>query len=197
MKSFADYLTESKKTYAFLVKVAGELDAEFEPHLKTAMERFSVAKFSKGKSTPIQETLVDFPTIKNQKVTTFEIEVHYPTTPQVLQNYVADCCKCDKGMVVVRGMNEAAVSHQELENRKESEDKPLIGQCDMPSSDNQDLVGEKWKMAMLKDLMKEKNAGQQYTGVNDVLLADKLPEEKVTDMAEGNVISPIGSKGKK
>ena len=197
MKSFAEYLTESKKTYAFLVKVAGDLDAEFETHLKTAMERFAVAKFSKGKTAPIQETLIDFPALKNQKVTTFEVELHYPTTPQVLQNYIADCCKCNRETVIVRGMNEAAVSHQETENRKESEDKALIGQCDMPASDNQDIVGEKQKMSMLKDLMKEKHSGEQYKGVNDAILADKLPSEKSTEMSEGNVISPIGSKGKK
>lgn len=197
MKSFVEYLTESKKTYAFLVKVAGELDGEFETHLKTAMERFAVAKFSKGKTAPIQETLVDFPALKNQKVTTFEVEVYYPTTPQVLQNYISDCCKCNRETVIVRGTNEAAVSYQEAENRKESQDKALIGQCDMPASDNQDIVGEKQKMSMLKDLMKDKHAGEQYKGVNDALLADKQPAEKVTDMGEGNTISPIGSKGKK
>lgn len=197
MKSFAEYLTEGKKTYAFLVKVAGDLDAEFETHLKTAMERFAVAKFSKGKTVPIQETLVDFPTIKNQKVTTFEVEVHYPTTPQVLQSYIADCCKCNRETVIVRGVNEAAVSYQEAENRKESADKPLIGQCDMPASNHQDIVGEKQKMSMLKDLMKEKHGGEQYKGVNDAILASKQPSEKPTEMVEGNVISPIGSKGKK
>lgn len=197
MKSFAEYLTESKKTYAFLVKVAGDLDKEFESHLKTAMERFALAKFSKGKSVPIQETLADFPTLKNQKVTTFEVEVHYPTTPQVLQNYIADCCKCGREMLVVRGVNEAAVSYQEAENRKESEDKALIGQCDMPASDNQGIVGEKQKMSMLKDLMKEKHGGDQYKGVNDALLADNQPAEKAAEMGEGSTISPIGSKGKK
>lgn len=196
MKTFKDYLTESKKTYAFLVKVAGDLDEEFEPHLKTAMEKFSVAKFSKGKTAPIQETLCDFPQLKNEKVTTYEIEVYYPTTPQVLEAYIADCCGCSRGHVLVRGVNEAAVSHQEEENRKESENKPLIGQCDPPPSDHQDLVGEKWKMSMLQDLMKEKHGGEQYKGVNDSILANNLPSEKSKEMAEGNSISPIGSKGK-
>lgn len=197
MKSFAEYLTESKKTYAFLVKVAGDLDNEFETHLKTAMERFAVSKFSKGKTAPIQETLIDFPALKNQKVTTFEVEVLYPTTPQVLQNYIADCCKFSREMLVVRGVNEDAVSYQEVENRKESKDASLIGQHDMPASDHQDMVGEKWKMSMLKDLMQEKHGGEQYKGVNDALLADKQPAEKITVMDEGNTISPIGSKGKK
>lgn len=197
MKSFAEYLTESKKTYAFLVKVAGDLDTEFEGNLKTAMERFAVAKFSKGKSTPIQEVQMDFPALKNEKVTTFEVEVNYPTTPPVLQNYIADCCKCNREMIVVRGANEGLISRQEGLNSNESKDKPLIGQCDMPDSDNQDIVGEKQKMSMLKDLMKDKHAGEQYKGVNDGILASKAPSEKATEMAEGNSISPIGSKGKK
>lgn len=197
MKSFAEYLTESKKTYGFLVKIAGDLPEGFEASMKTALERFSVAKLSKGKTTPIQETQLDFPGLKNEKVTVFDVEVHYPTTSQVLQNYLADSCKCNKDHIIVRGSLEGGVSCQEEENRNESKDKPLIGQCDMPGSDNQGIVGEKQKMTMLKDLMKDKHAGEQYKGVNDSILAKTAPTEKVTEMGEGNIISPIGSKGKK
>jgi hypothetical protein len=44
MKSFNEYLTESKKTYEFKIKIAGDLDEEFKTKLKGAMERFSIVK---------------------------------------------------------------------------------------------------------------------------------------------------------
>ncbi len=197
MKSFKDYLTESKKTYAFKIKVAGKLEDGFAEDLRAAMTKFSIANLSKGKSSPIQENQTDFPQLKNESVTVFDLEVHYPTTPPVLEQYISDMCGCAKTHLVVRGANEAAVNHQEAENFKEAQAKPLIGQCDPQPSDNQDLVGEKQKMSMLKDLMKDNHMGEQYKSVNDAILAGSAPTEKSSEMPEGTSISPIGSKARK
>jgi hypothetical protein len=50
---------------------------------------------------------------------------------------------------------------------------------------------------MLKDLMKEKHAGEEYKGVNDAILASSSPRGTATEMPEGTSISPIGSKALK
>lgn len=197
MKSFKDYLTESKKTYAFKIKVAGKLEDGFAEDLRAAVSKFSVVNLSKGKTSPIQENQTDFPQLKNESVTVFDLEIHYPTVPPVLEQYISDMCKCPKTHLIVRGANEAAVNHQEAENFKEAEEKPLIGQCDPAPADNQGIVGEKHKMSMLKDLMKDKHMGEQYTGVNDAILAKTSPTEKQSEMPEGTSISPIGSKARK
>jgi len=195
MKTFADYLTESKKTYAFTVKVAGDLAEGFNDKLKAAMERYSIANISKGKRAPITENPMDFPQLKNVNVTAFNVEVYYPTTSQVLEQYICQCCGCKEGMVVVRAANEIAEQHQEELNKKETKDKPLIGQCDFPDSNHQDLVGEKKISSFLKDLASVKHGGEQYTGVNDQLLAKSAPSEKAPATIEsGASISPIGSK---
>lgn len=197
MKSFKDYLTESKKTYAFKIKVAGDLPEGFSDDLRSAMNKFSIANLNKGKTSPIQENQADFPQLKNESVTVFDLEVHYPTTPQVLEQYISDVCGCAKTHLRVRGANEAAVSYQEEENFKEADKKPLIGQCDPPPADHQDLVGEKQKMSMLKDLMKEKHMGEEYKGVNDAILAKSAPSEKASELPTETTISPIGSKARK
>jgi hypothetical protein len=68
---------------------------------------------------------------------------------------------------------------------------------DYNKEDNQSLAGEVSKMNLLKDLLKVKNAGEAYTGVNDVLLSKDVPTgEKAAEMPEGDKTSPIGSKGK-
>lgn len=194
MKTFADYLTESKKTYAFTVKVAGDLAEGFADKLKSGLERYSVATISKGKRAPISENPVDFPQLKNVNVTAFNVEVHYPTTPAVLEQYICHCCGCKEGTVVVRAANEIAEQEQEKANRKEAE-KPLIGQCDPPPSNHQNLVGDKKVSDFLKELSKVKHGGEQYKGVNDSILAKTSPTEKSSEMPEaGASISPIGSK---
>jgi hypothetical protein len=80
MKSFTEYLTESKKTYEFKIKVAGDLSEGFSTELKSAMEKFAVVKLSNGKRTPIQEVPLDFPNLKNSHVTVFDLEVTGTTT---------------------------------------------------------------------------------------------------------------------
>lgn len=196
MKSFKEYLTESKKTYAFKVKVAGEMQEGFEAELKSALEKFSVVKIGAGKRTPIQETPLDFPELKNKQVTVWDVELNYPTTPQVLENYIADVCKCSLGCIRVRAANEPSEQYQAAMLEPEKESDALLN-SDYPKEDNQGLVGEKSKMGLLKDLEKVKHGGEQYTGVNDVLLAKDAPSEKATAMPEGNTVSPVGSKAQK
>ena len=188
MKSLKDYIVESKKTYAFKVKVAGDLPDGFESTLKTAMERFSVASMSKGKRTPITEKPLDFPQLTNTHVNVFDVEVHYPTTPQVLETYICQTCSCTSDRCRVYAANQVAEQHQEEENRKEAEKKPLIGQCDPPPANHQDLVGDKKISSFLKDLAAD----------SKTRAAKDQPKEKATPMPEpGASISPIGSKAQK
>ena len=58
MKSFNEYLTESKKTYKFKIKAAGELPEGFEDKMERALNKYEVVKFSKGSTTPIDLSLI-------------------------------------------------------------------------------------------------------------------------------------------
>lgn len=196
MKGFKDYLFESKKTYAFKIKLAGDLAEGCEEKLKAAMERFSVEKMSSGKRTPISETPLDFPTMKNSSVTLFDVEINYPTTAEVLENYISQCCGHPLHCIKVVSANLPATQYQEELNKKEAE-KPLIGQCDPQPSNNQELVGDKKVSDFLKDLAKVKHAGEPYNGVNDQLLVKSTPTEKASEMPEGSTISPMGATAKK
>ena len=64
MKRFAEYLTESKKTYNFKVRVAGELPENFADDMERALTKYEIVKISNGKKTPITEKTVRFPSIK-------------------------------------------------------------------------------------------------------------------------------------
>ena len=102
MKSFHEYLTESKKTYSFKVKVAGDLPEGFKPSVESAMQKYGLVKMSGPKRTPIKEVVMDFPHLSNESVCVFEIEVNYPTTPDVLQDYLSRSLKFPGSHIVVR-----------------------------------------------------------------------------------------------
>jgi hypothetical protein len=78
---------------------------------------------------------LDFPELKNINVTVFNVEVNYPTTTQVLENYISQVCSCTLENIRVRTANQDAEQAQEQANKKEAE-KPLLGQCDPAPSNH-------------------------------------------------------------
>jgi hypothetical protein len=183
MKSFEEYLTESKKTYQFKIKVAGDLSEDFSSKLNSAMEKFSVVKLSKGKRTPIQEVPLDFPNLKNSTVTVFELEVTYPTTPQVLEAYLSQVCSVNPSRVVVRTANSPSEEYQKHMTDKSTQ---IIGEVEEDIPGGQDMVGEKRISSFLKDLASVSKEVKDQ------------PKEKASPMPEsGASISPIGSKAQK
>lgn len=176
MKSFKEYLTESKKVFEFKVKVAGSCPKDCAKLIKGALSEFKVENCSAGKSTPIQETQVDFPSHKNIGVTVFDVSVSYPATSVQLRSLIAEATGLSADCIKVRTIGEEA--EVELNHAHDNlSGEALLGK-DYESSNNQDLVGEKHTMSLLRDLNKVKHNGTQVTGTNDSLLASKLPSEK-------------------
>lgn len=182
MKTFIDYLIESKEDYKynFMIKVAGDLPENAEECMETCLQKYQVSKFSKVKTTPIQPKLLDFPNMENVQVTIFEAELEYPATSAVLTNYIAEQTGISVDRIRVRSPREEAEAALNVENI-DSEDKkgPLLTQ-DYEKTNFQKLVGDKGVSNFLKDLAKVRKEHQptQYKGVNDELLAKSFPKEK-------------------
>jgi hypothetical protein len=152
MKSFAEFLTESKKTYAFKIGVAGPLPEGFQERLEMGLKKYDVASLSKGKKTPIQERPLDFPNLQNMEVTYFEAEVSYPTTVQVLHEYLSQLCSVNRTHIIVRSGTEP----QELYQSQPESDtyEALLTKEDLGGVDGQKSVGGNRVMELLKELEK-------------------------------------------
>jgi len=200
MKPFSKYLKESQeeKKYVFKVKVAGDLPDNCEDCMETALQKYQVSKFTKGKSTPIQATLREFPNVKNASMTVFEVELDYPATSAVLVELLASSTGVSRDCIRVRTPIEEANLEIETEHMEDSDakSKSVLTQ-DYAKENNQGMVGEKHMTNFLKDLAKVRKESQptQYKGVNEKLLAKSLPKGKSEDMAKpGPAKSLLGSK---
>lgn len=197
MKTFKEYLTESKKTYSFKVKVAGDLSEDFSNKLKTAMDRFSVVKLTNGKRVPIAETPLDFPNLRNINVTIFEVEVSYPTTREVLENYISQVCGCPAGHVRVLGANDPQDLYKEAEvSEKESLDDTLLATEDLGGESGQESVGQTRVLGLLKELDKV-NADRKANTVKTVSKPGKEMSDPVFEGPKDGTVSPVGSKAVK
>lgn len=199
MKSFVDYLKESKeeKKYTFKIKVAGDLPEHCEDVMETSMQKYQVSKFTKGKSSPIQANLVDFPTVKNASVTVFEVELDYPTTSSVLAELLANSTGISRDCIRVRTPLEDAVIDLENTYSADEKSKESLLTKDYPKENFQDKVGQKHVTSFLKDLAKARKENQpvQYKGANEALLAKKVPTAKSEEMPKvGPARSLFGSK---
>lgn len=204
MKSFTEYLIESadEKKYAFKIKIAGDLPENCEDCMETALQKYKVSRFTKGKSTPIQENLLDFPNVKNAAMTVFEAEVDYPATSAVVAELISSATGIGKDCIRVRTPQEEAnweVEHEHAVQKEDSKEaKALLGQ-DYEKTKEPVLAGDKYVSNFLKDLAKSrKDSGpEQYKGANEPLLAKKLHKEKADVMpAAGPARSLFGKTNK-
>jgi hypothetical protein len=188
MKTFKEYLTESKKVYSFKVKVAGPLPEKFQEGLKARMSRCN-GTVEKLSTTPIQESPLDFPELTNMEVTVFEVVCEYPvTSPEI----VADI----KGMGVdeacfrVRGSNEPTEQEQVLANAEPSGE-ALLDEQDLEKGNtkikHKDYFGDDFNKSFLKDLEKTAKARKKENGQGEY----KLPKAK---QDKEGAKSAIGSK---
>jgi hypothetical protein len=193
MKSFKQYLLESKQVYEFKIKVIDELTTCQLDKLKGALARFSVESFSSGTRTPIQETQVDFPSHKNVAATVYDVVLGYPATSFQIHQMAAETMGLSECCIKVRSMLEE--QEIDLNNKFNTASGESLLTKDYENENNQKIVGDAHTMSLLKELGKVKTQGDQYTGVNDSLLAKKSPSEKPASVCTNvGTTSPIGSR---
>lgn len=185
MKSFKEFLTESQKTYKFKVRVAGELPEGFEPKLKTNMEKFEVVSLSAAKRAPITERPLDFPQLQNVEVTTYEVEIKYPTTSHILEQYLVQNCVIPHSHITVRGEFDPIEEQQSQEEPKEYT--TLLATEELGGENAQDAVAGNRVMGLLKEL----EAARKERDIDPMEGAPKGDSKDIT--TEENSKSPIGS----
>ena len=186
MKTFSDFLTESKKTYKFFIRVAGDLPEGFKDRLETNLQKYDLVSLSGGKRTPIQEKPLDFPQLQNMEIHHFEAEVNYPVTSHVLEHYLVDNCVIPHTHIIVRREGEPVESYQE--DIKDAETyETLLTTEDMGGESAQESVGTNRVM----DLLKELEAARKERDVDPV---DGIKAGESKDIGETeNTKSTIGS----
>lgn len=151
MKSLKDILIESKKTYPFKIGVAGELPEGFNDRLRMALEKFTVDSLSSSKKTPIQEHPLDFPKLENMEVTYWNAELKYPTTEDILKEYLGSVCSVDVSHIVVRNTN-SPLSAEIADVSTDETYEVMLTKEDMGGESSQESVGSNRVMDLLKEL---------------------------------------------
>jgi len=187
MKTFKEYLAESKKVYSFKIKVAGELPEKFQEGLKARLDRCKVVTLEKQATTPIQKTPLDFPTLENKEVTVFEVVCEYPITAPEIAVDIKNM-GLDEDCFRVRGSGEPSEQDQVLADNQPSGES-LLNDSQYKETDNakhKDYFGDDFNKGFLKDLSKAAKDRKK----DGVQTEYKLPKAKLD---KAGAKSAIGS----
>lgn len=176
MKSFKEYLAESKRTFAFRVKVADcDLDSDTLDKIERSLSEFRLANMTKPKSLPITHSN-EFHTLGPVGVKMFDINTDYPAIPPQVQSAIHRAT----GIPLVN----IFVTNPTLNNDISDWDKPtgeaLLDDPELTQddADAQERVGLKRIDSLLKELSKDRHETEQVKGHNDEILAKSAPKEK-------------------
>jgi hypothetical protein len=177
MKTFKDYLTESKKVYSFKVKVAGEIPEGFENQLKSKLDRCKVVTFEKMSTTPVQKVPLDFPTMTNKEVTIYEVITEYPITSPEISRDIKEL-GLSEACFRVRGSNEPSEQDQALMDSDEAAKiDALLSDSTYKEATNakhKEYFGDEFNKGFLKDLQKASKDRNKEEGKGEY----KLPKTK-------------------
>ena len=197
MKAYKQYLAESSRAYPFRVRIADvELDSDILDRIERGLAQFELAEITKPKSQPIART-AEFATLGPVAREQFDIVLNYPTNPEGVRAAIHQHAKIPMANIVVRypGQDDL-VGEQEEKPQHTTDGTALLINTELADSDtdHQEHVGDKHTFSLLKALEKMKNSPEQYTGVNDQLLAKSAPAEptaKTTNQTPQNNKSPV------
>lgn len=187
MRSFKEYLTESKRTYDFKVKIAGDVSADNEQMLETLLNKFQVASFKKTGKTPIQALPLDFPLIKHAEVNIYEVSLDYPTTQWELHEYLSSNLRIGRDQIVVRNPFEPTEEYQAPKQAHEGTLLQDPNYTEVTRVDSKKYYGTEYNMSFVKALNDTIKAQRKEQG-------QQIPTESAvqysTDSKE-NTTSPI------
>lgn len=193
MKTFKEYLAESKKVYSFKIKVAGELPENFEKNVKAKLDKCQVSTFEKVSTTPVQELPLDFPELENKEVHIYDIVCEYPITPHEITTHLTEmgmeeCC------FKVRGAGEPSEVDQITTQETPSGAAKLSDSTykeDGVQVKHKDYFGNDFNKSFLKELEKVSKERKKELG-HDKGKPDVLGSAPKVKSKEG-AKSPMGS----
>lgn len=189
MKSFKEHLMESKRSYPFKIKIAGDITNEEESKLKSLLEKYQVSEFKKSGKTPVQALPLDFPRLTNAEINIWEVVLEYPVTSFELLNYIGNGLRLHEQFIVVKSPNEPSEKYQEPVTAREG---ALLNDSEYkeaPNANFDDYYGDKYNASFVKALNDDLKAQRKARG-------EVIPEgddgKTLNDIPQGNN-SPIKS----
>lgn len=190
MKSFKEYLAESKKVYSFKVKIAGDVPENFANDLKSRLSEKEVVTFESMTKLPVRKVPMDFPQLSDMDVHVFDVVTEYPATPEEIKKHIEEMACCEHYVVKYSSDPSEEDQINMFSDAKQGSRLEDANYGDSPKVKHKDYFGDDFNAGFLKDLQKTAKEHSKDQKARDKAF-EKVGQAK-TDKA-GNA-SPVGSK---
>jgi hypothetical protein len=181
MKTFKEYLTESKKVYSFRVKIADcDLDGEMLDKIEKAISAYQLVDITKPKRLPVSRCK-EFAKLGPVGREVLEISTAYPTIPPQIQQSIHAATGIALDHIYVANLMADDTEQDPISDHEEA---PILTKDYSGNNTAQNIVGMHRVESLLKELTKEKHGGEQHKGVNDDILAKSVPAEKAATTSD-------------
>jgi hypothetical protein len=160
-KTFKGYVAESKTEYKYVLKFAvNEMTDVMIDQLEAGLAKYDLKSASSFRKTPIQESPLDFPNVKNTAVFICDLTLGYPGSLDFLRIYVCNCVGISPALLAVYSENDPRQIETDLYLDRNSEEykkkyKTRLGSDyeQVPGAEAE-TYGEKYNTNFLKELEK-------------------------------------------
>lgn len=185
MKTFAQYLVESEKTFDYRIKIVGDVPADFIKAFKEKLKKYDPVKIGEVKKTPILSKPQDFPAFTNQSVSIMDCTFRYPAIPpQIAQT--ASLLGLEEDRIMINELHWAEGMDKELLGIEE-QSKDLLN-TPYPAPDAEQKKLKKEYADSNQQLVKNSAEGARFT----VAGGRTPPAETTNDLPQG-IKSPLST----
>lgn len=156
-KTFTSYVAETKREYKYVLKFAvHDMPDSLIDILESSLSKYDLREASAFRKTPIQESPLDFPNIKNTPVFICDITLGYPGSLDFLRTYICNNLGISTSQLAVYSENDPRQIETDLYLERSSEEykekyKTRLG-SDYEETGDKDMYGEKYNLTFLKEL---------------------------------------------
>ena len=147
-KNFKEYLMESAKQYKYTLKIAiDEIDNRMLDRNEHCLGPYQLTSASSFKKTPIQESPLDFPNVKNYAVHISELVMEYPASRDFLETFISNKLGISEQQVVVYSENDPRKFETELHLERSNPDykknyKAVLGDDEYPQTEDVETLDD-------------------------------------------------------
>jgi len=160
MKSFTQYLTESKKTYTYRIKLAKECSGEDLTRIENHLAKYDVQKVSSPTKLMLQSVPYDFPQLRGYEIYVVEFETNLPASAYQIQTELQTLLGISDGFMKVRSDQEPLEkAEMELNGADTKEVSSLLADSTYSEAESinpDDYFGDKYNTSFVKELLKLK-----------------------------------------
>ena len=187
MKTFAQYLTESEKTFDYRIKIVGDLPGDFVKEFKVRLKKFDPVSIGEVKTTPILAKPKDFPAFNNQAVNMMDVVFRYPAIPPQIQQ-IAQLLGLDPDRISINETHWAEGMDAELMGIEDQGSPVLLSDYPADTKEQRDLIKD--YSAVGKDKQVVRNSAEDAVWT---VAGGKTPPAETTNDLPMGVKSPMST----